>query len=115
MNIAGAVDAAEEAAATQAQAKSSQVKTDLDMLHYDIERLLMITEAIWSILKEKYNLEDSELVNRVIEIDQRDGRLDGRVAQGPPPACPKCGRTLERRRPYCLYCGQAIARDPFER
>ncbi|MFH0952699.1 MAG: hypothetical protein V1873_00035 [Verrucomicrobiota bacterium] len=115
VNVQGTQDFAAQAAAAQAQAKAGQVKTDLEMLQYDIERLLMITEALWGILKEKYNLEDSVLIDRVLEIDQRDGRLDGRVAPGPPASCPKCGRTLERKRPFCLYCGQPIARDPFER
>lgn len=104
-----------EVAALQAGEKARAVQTELEMARHDIERLLMITEALWGILKEEHGYEDSELVDRVIEIDKRDGRVDGRVAAGPPPACPKCGRTLERKRPFCLYCGQLIARDPFER
>ena len=101
------------AAASSAQARS--VRTDLDLVRADIERLLMITEALWGILKEKHWYTDEELANRVSEIDRRDGKVDGRVAQSPPGTCPRCNRTLERKRPYCLYCGQAIAWDPFER
>lgn len=116
-NLSGAPGAdfnAESAgAASSAQARS--VRTDLDFLRTDIERLLMITEALWDILKEKHGYTDEELTNRVTEIDRRDGKVDGRVAQSPPGTCPRCNRTLERKRPYCLYCGQAISWDPFER
>jgi hypothetical protein len=102
-----------EAAASDAQARS--VRTDIGFLRTDIERLLMITEALWGILKEKHGYTDEDLVSRITEIDRRDGKEDGRVAQSPPGTCPRCNRTLERKRAYCLYCGQAIAWDPFER
>jgi hypothetical protein len=98
-----------------AQTSAQRATTEVEMLKYEVERLLMITEALWGILKQQHGYGDEELINRVMEIDRRDGALDGRVAPSPPSSCPRCGRTLERRRPYCLYCGQAIARDPFER
>lgn len=101
--------------AASAEARAREAKTEIELLRYDIERLLMITEALWGILKEKHGYQDEELANRVMAIDQRDGKLDGRVAVSPPASCPRCGRTLERKRPMCLYCGQVIARDPFER
>ena len=101
------------AAASDAQARS--VRTDVEFLRADVERLLMITEALWGILKEKHGYTDDDLANRVMEIDRRDGAVDGRVARSPPGACPRCNRTLERKRAFCLYCGQAIALDPFER
>jgi hypothetical protein len=48
-------------------------------------------------------------------IDMEDGRLDGRVAATPPVPCPKCQRTLAKNRPRCLFCGEPIAADPFQR
>ncbi len=102
-------------AATEAASKARSAQTEVELMRCDIERLLMITEALWGMLKEQHGYQDAELVNRVMEIDRRDGKLDGRVAPAPPPACPKCGRTLERKRAVCIYCGQLIARDPFER
>ncbi len=109
------MDYSAEAAAAKAQNQAQKARTEVEVLRADIERLLMITEAMWGVLKDKFQYTDDELVNRVTAIDQRDGKLDGRVAPEAPPSCPRCGRTLERRRPFCIYCGQAIARDPFER
>jgi hypothetical protein len=81
----------------------------------DVEKLFMITEAIWDILKEKHGYSDDDLVRMVQNIDLRDGVLDGKVAKEPKPPCAKCGRTLLGKHPVCLYCGAVSVRDPFER
>ena len=101
--------------ALSAEAKARSVETQTEIMRFDIERLLMVTEALWGILREKHGLTDEDLTRRIHEIDLRDGKLDGRVAPEPPGRCPRCDRVLERKRPYCLYCGQPIAADPFQR
>ncbi|MFH0908888.1 MAG: zinc ribbon domain-containing protein [bacterium] len=85
------------------------------MLRADIERLLMITEALWSMMKDQFEYTDQHLVARITEIDAKDGKVDGRVASLPPQACPKCGRPSSRKRAICMYCGQAIPSEPFAR
>lgn len=84
-------------------------------LREDVERLLIITEALWGILREEIGCTDDELVERMEEIDLRDGRLDGRVAPGPAEPCSRCGRKVSRFRRYCLFCGTLLTRGPFER
>jgi len=81
----------------------------------DVEKLFMITEALWSILKEQHGYTDDDLGEMIQNIDLRDGRLDGKVAKKQNPLCPECGRTLMGKHPVCLYCGTAVVRDPFER
>lgn len=90
-------------------------RMQMQSARHDIERLLMITEALWSVLKEQHGYTDEELFRRVSEIDLRDGRLDGRVAPGPPSACPHCGRIMNRGRPICIFCGRASVANPFDR
>ena len=88
-----------------------------EFIQCDVEKLFMITEALWTILKEKHGCTDAELVQRVQEIDLRDGKLDGRVTKVNPD-CPKCSRKLMGKRPVCLYCGAEVARvdlQPFSR
>lgn len=91
-------------------------RAEVEELKADVERLLMITEALWLLLKEQHGYDDQELVRRIVQINMRDGRLNGRVETNPPPQpCPKCGRTLAKRRPRCMYCAEPIAIDPFAR
>ncbi|MBN1268285.1 MAG: hypothetical protein JXB04_01750 [Kiritimatiellae bacterium] len=108
-------DTAARVAADQAKARADHVREEADLLRLDNERLLMITEALWGIIKEQHELTDDELFKRVVEIDLRDGRLDGKVAAKEPPKCPHCGRPLPRRRPMCIYCGKPVKMDVFQR
>lgn len=109
-------DAGARLAANSANAAARDVKNEADELRFEIERLLMITEALWSMVKDQHGYNDDQLIAKVAEIDMRDGKLDGRVTTKEGPlACPQCGRTLGKRRPACLYCGTAVARDPFAR
>ena len=91
--------------ANAAQSEAARATTAVQRAEFDIERLLMITEALWTILKEQHGYTDEELQKRVMQIDLRDGKLDGRVAPDAPAKCPKCDRPLAKKRPRCIYCG----------
>ncbi|HQA57766.1 MAG TPA: hypothetical protein PK033_07800 [Acetivibrio sp.] len=80
-----------------------------------IERQMIISEAIWELLKEKTGLTDNDLVRKVREIDLRDGVLDGRARSGPPKACPKCGKNMDKGSSTCIYCGHNVPADVFSR
>ncbi len=101
---------AETASRAAADARSQAAAIQLD-----VEKLFMITEALWNILKEQHGYTDENLVQMVQDIDLRDGQLDGRVARQPNPPCSQCGRTLLGKHPVCLYCGAVAVRAPFER
>jgi len=98
-------------------AKTHTAASDVQVgrLPLDVERLLMITEALWEILKEKHGYTDDELMRRVALIDLRDGKLDGKVACAEPMQCPKCHRVLNKRHVRCIYCGVEVAQNPFQR
>lgn len=98
-----------------AQRAGSESGAEISELRADIERLYFITEALWRILKEKNGLGEDEIIRQITMIDMEDGRLDSRKAKTPPQPCPKCGRTLGRQRNKCMFCGELIAVNPFER
>lgn len=102
-------------AASRAAASAAEAKTSVDFMRMDIEKLLIITEALWTMLKQANGYTDEQLIEVIQAIDMRDGKLDGKVARQPPPPCPKCNRTLCENRPYCLYCGAPVTRHPFDR
>ncbi len=96
---------------------ATDVRTQNEFIQCDVEKLFMLTEALWTILKEKHGCTDAELVQRLQEIDMRDGKLDGKVTKVKPD-CPKCSRKLMGKRPVCLYCGAEVAwvdLQPFSR
>jgi hypothetical protein len=88
---------------------------DVARLQAQVERLLIVTEALWTILREKTGLDEQELLRQMVQIDLRDGKLDGRVASTPPEPCPKCHRIVSKGAIRCLYCGEPLLTNPFAR
>jgi hypothetical protein len=97
-------DAARQAREAQSQAAEVEAKCD---------RALLVCEALWTILRDKFGVSEEELVQRVNDIDLTDGRLDGKVRKPKAHSCPSCGRTIAKRFPKCIYCGQPVVHDPF--
>lgn len=77
-----------------------------------VNQLTLVNMALWSLLQEKTGLTEEDLLERVREIDLRDGVLDGRVSEDVA-QCPECARTLSKRHDRCLYCGYEGATDVF--
>lgn len=103
------------ATARDAQAGAREAQTDVVRLEREVERLLIVTEALWSIVRDRHGLTDDDLDRTIREIDLRDGKLDGKLARGEAKKCPECDRPLPRSKSFCLYCGAAVERAPFER
>ncbi|MFC4994751.1 hypothetical protein [Rubritalea tangerina] len=103
-------------AGQEASRAAAQVRTENEAIKFDVEKLFMITEALWEILKHQHGYTDEQLTQMIQDIDLRDGKLDGKVAKtSQPTACSGCGRTLIQRQAKCLYCGVAVTKQPFER
>ena len=101
--------------ATDARHKATDASARIRQLEADVDRLLLINRAIWEIVRAKEGLEDSHLVEKVKEIDLRDGRLDGKLNTHQTQRCQQCGRTLSRKHPRCIYCGgSSFQTDVFE-
>jgi len=85
---------------------------ELRALENQLDRLQLTCRAMWSLLQEKLNLTDVELVQRIHELDMLDGKADGKVKKKAS-SCPQCGRTIAAKSSRCMYCGQAVLHDPF--
>ncbi len=70
----------------------------------EIDRLLLVNEAMWSLLSERLGLTEEALMARMQELDLQDGHLDGKLVKAPV-QCPQCSRQNGRRHLTCLYCG----------
>jgi len=95
-----AATSAAQADASSAQASARAAMTETELLRHDVDRLLMLTEALWGFLKQ--------LADAVKAIDLRDGRLDGKAAKAPPTACPQCQRLNSAKFSRCIYCGSPL-------
>lgn len=95
--------------------KNSNLEVKVFVLEQKMESLLITTEALWEILKEKTNVTEEELLQKIKEIDLRDGKEDNRVAKKAPRRCPKCDRVIKKQVSKCSYCETSVKAKPFER
>ena len=85
-----------------------------DKTRKNTERLYLVVQAMWELLKDKAGLTDADLDAKVQEIDMRDGRLDGQDStQTDPLTCPQCGRTILSGQAQCSWCGTQAEGGPF--
>lgn len=83
-------------------------------LKHEVERLSLICEALWELLKEKHGLEDIDLIERMTHLDLMDGKYDGKkVMPSEPVKCRRCGRIMASQHLSCLYCGETRMLNPF--
>ena len=96
--LAGAVNQlarvnASELLSQQASQKSSDVRRETEAIKFDVEKLFMITEALWSIVKLQNGYSDEDLARMIQEIDLRGGRLDGKVNGTKSQTAPNAGES----------------------
>lgn len=110
--------AASSYATSQAAAAASSAgaaRRDLAHLEDRVERLALITMAMWSLIQDKTNLTEQDLLERVRTLDLMDGTADGKATRGIT-KCHQCSRTLNARHLRCLYCGaEKPAGSAFDR
>lgn len=91
-------------AASRAQSTAEQTRTEVEALETRVERLKLVTRALWEIVRDNTPITEAMLEAKVTEIDRRDGQVDGRTSPGVL-ACQQCKRTIQRGQDACQYCG----------
>lgn len=104
----GAIQAA-NAQAQRAQSKAEAVYERLAAQERRLERLALHCQAMWEMLRERAEFSEEEFINKVLEVDLRDGRTDGRM-HAKPSECPNCHRMTNSRRATCVICGVELPR-----
>lgn len=113
MNVFGSIMAHQAASeAASASRTAGKARDSMVELEARLDRALLASEAMWTILQDKLGVTEEDLITRINEIDMLDGKLDGKV-QRTAVSCPKCNRVIARRFPKCMYCGQMVVHDAF--
>ena len=87
-----------------ASAAAAQAQRHAEAVERQLNGLLLTCMAMWEIMQQKLGTTEQELMDRVREIDLRDGQLDGKVS-GVARTSSRCGRTMSMRHQRCIYRG----------
>ena len=90
--------------ANRAANRTESFEFSLKTLERRVETLSLTCQALWELLREVSDLTDEHVIQKMQEIDVRDGIKDGKIAQKIV-ICPKCKRNSNSKRKICLYCG----------
>lgn len=78
--------------------------SSLQYLEDRVDRLSLICMAMWSLIRDKTNLSEEDLMERVKMLDLMDGVEDGKATRTVM-KCTACDRPMNPRHKKCLYCG----------
>ena len=91
--------------ADHAVASAQRAKAEAPSVDARVDRLTLITCALWELLRDRSDLKEADLINKMREIDLRDGVEDGKVGI-PAVKCSSCGRTISAKDATCIYCAE---------
>jgi hypothetical protein len=88
----------------------SDAANEIRQLKQQVDKLRLVSRALCELLTENSGLTEGAILDRIDEIDLRDGSADGRMKVAPV-MCPACNRTVGLGRLKCQYCGAEAATD----
>lgn len=90
------------------ESRNETMREQVWRLEDRLERLLVVTDAMWELLSERLGVSEAELSARAAQIDTRNGdAMDGRRARVRL-RCDECAAVVPHGRPNCLFCGAPI-------
>ena len=99
--------------ASKSVTKSRENAREVDNIEERVDKLILVCTSLWELLKERTDLSEEDLMNKVREVDLRDGTADGKITVGLQ-KCHKCERTMSPKHRRCLYCGaEGLDKDVF--
>jgi hypothetical protein len=90
--------------ATTAKHKAEKTEDRVSCLERRVDRLSLAAQALWEILRDQFAITDQQVIDKMAQIDMRDGLADGKI-HTQVIKCASCGRPINSKRPTCVYCG----------
>jgi hypothetical protein len=103
--IAGAEQTAEKALS-----KADRYAADIADVRRQVDRLTLACQAMWELIRDRTGLTEEDIEAKILEIDARDGNVDGKISTKSV-SCTSCGRPTNSRRGSCVMCGAPIKRE----
>jgi hypothetical protein len=94
--------------AANASGKIDSLIARKDNTKQELEELTLACQAMWELLRDHLGFTDAHIKARILEIDARDGTVDGKIG-AELIDCPHCGQKASTTKPNCVYCGHRLA------
>jgi hypothetical protein len=91
-------------------AKVESIADRLTRQEKRLDRLALHCQAMWEMLRERGQFSDEEIATKILEVDLRDGRADGRISQLVV-TCPSCNQKTSTKRASCVICGAELSKN----
>jgi hypothetical protein len=102
--------ASAERTAERAMSKADRYAEDIAGIRRHLDRLSLACQAMWELLRDHSNLTEENIESKILEIDARDGKVDGKIATQLA-NCSSCGKPTNTRRLTCVMCGAPMKRQ----
>lgn len=97
------IDIRDEVDSMNRNSKDTQAES-YKRLSNRIDQLILLNHAMSEIICDKLGITNQEIIDKMMEIDLRDGVQDGKYT-APPKDCPECKAKISREFNRCLFCG----------
>lgn len=108
----GRIDTGASTRARNSESLALESMESVRELRHQVERLSLLNQALWELIRGKAGLTDADLERMANEIDLRDGVADGKMGGGAV-TCPTCRRVSNSKHYKCLYCGELFEKPVF--
>ena len=102
--------------ADSADFKASLAQANVEQLEAQVQTLSLACQAMWELIGKNFGVTEIDLLNKMTEIDLRDGVMDGKLSLKAATKCSECGKEIKKIRSNCYWCGaKLISATPFIR
>jgi len=99
---------------TEHSKSETGTKSRIRDLEARVDKLELVCESLWEFIKKDKNINETDLIEQMTQIDLQDGRFDGKKSKTSSIECPKCHRMNSKRHSRCMYCGEIYLVGAFE-
>lgn len=96
----------------RAKADAQDAQYRVRVLEEQLEQTMLGLAAFWALVSDRLQITEENLIEKMTEIDLKDGVQDGRLKKHPV-TCSHCQKTVSSKYIKCFYCGAELKKSPF--